>query len=320
MRNNPIALPAKTRLADNAPLIVVCLLLIDSFHFIFARMLLPYLPPVTSAFYVLGVATVQLGIFAQLQGSLNWGTFRRSAWLFLAIGFLIATSTTMNYAAVEFIDPGIASVLSKSSVLFTLGFSLIWLKEHLNRWQGVGIVLALIGVFMITFQPGDYFRVGSLLVLASTFLYALHTALVKRYTEHIGLMEFFFFRLLSTSAFLFLFTAAWNKLVWPSGWAWLILIITATVDVVISRTLYYQSLRQLTLSMHTIVLTLSPVVAVIWSLFLFDVRLTLSQVIGGIGILAGVALVTLTQKSAPARQPAPAVPPVESNPRPRRTP
>jgi drug/metabolite transporter (DMT)-like permease len=320
MSNQPAALTTQPRLIDNVPLIIICLLLIDSLHFVFAKMLLPYLPPVTSAFYVLGVATVQLGVFAQLQGSLQWLTFRRNAWLFLTIGFLIATSTAMNYAAVEFVDPGTASLLSKAGILFSLGFSLFWLKEHLNRWQGVGVLLALIGVFVITFQPGDYFRVGSLLVLGSTFLYAIHAALVKRYTEHISLIEFFFFRLLATSSFLFLFTAAGNRLVWPSGQAWLILIIAGTVDVLISRTLYYKSLRLLTMSMHTIVMTLSPVIAVIWSLFLFEAPFTWQQAVGGVGILAGVVMVTLKQTPAPARQIAPAAPPVESSPRPRRSP
>ena len=319
MSNQPAALPAKARLIDNVPLIIICLVLIDSLHFVFAKMLVPYLPPVTSAFYVLGVATVQLGVFAQLQGSLQWLTFRRSAWLFLTIGFLIATSTAMNYVAVEFVDPGTASLLAKAGILFSLGFSLFWLKEHLNRWQGAGVVLTLIGVFVITFQPGDYFRLGSLLVIGSTFLYAIHTALVKRYTEHISLVEFFFFRLLATSSFLFLFTAAGNNLVWPSGRAWLILIIAGTVDVLISRTLYYKSLRLLTMSMHTIVMTLSPVIAVLWSIFLFETPFTWQQAVGGAGILVGVAIVMLKQTPKPARQIAPAAPPVESSPQPRRS-
>ncbi|MBK8796247.1 MAG: hypothetical protein IPM07_07640 [Anaerolineales bacterium] len=43
---------------------------------------------------------------------------------------------------------------------------------------------------------------------------------------------------------------------------WLLLVLTGTVDVVISRALYYQTLRLLPMSIHTIILTLSPVVAI----------------------------------------------------------
>jgi drug/metabolite transporter (DMT)-like permease len=296
MSNKTAALPVRTRLIDNAPLIVICLLLIDSFHFIFARMLVPYLPPVTSAFYVLGVATVQVAIFAKMQNQFNFTTFQRNSWLFLSIGFLVATSTAVNYSAIEFIDAGTASVLSKASIIFSLAFGLIWLRERLTRLQTTGVIVAIIGVAVITFQPGDYLRLGALMVLSSTFLYALHTALVKRYSEHIPLTEFFLYRLLGTSSFLFIFTAGSGHLVWPNAQAWLILLITATVDVVISRTLYYLSLRQLKMSLHTIILTASPVVAVLWSIFLFGDSPTLQQMAGGFAILVGIGLATIGNK------------------------
>jgi drug/metabolite transporter (DMT)-like permease len=296
MSNKTAALPLKTRLLDNTPLIVICLLIIDSLHFIFARLLLPHLPPVTSAFYVLLVGTIQLAIFAKIQGQFHFSTFLRNRWLFLSIGFLVATSTALNYAAIEFIDPGTASMLSKAAIIFSLAFGLVWLKERLTKLQTVGVIVATVGVFVITFQPGDYLRLGSLMVLVSTFLYALHTAIVKRYSEHLGLVEFFLFRLVATSAFLFIFTAGSGQLIWPSAQAWLILFITATVDVVISRTLYYQSLRQLQMSLHTIILTASPVVAIGWSIFLFGEQPTFQQFIGGLAVLAGIALATIKAK------------------------
>jgi drug/metabolite transporter (DMT)-like permease len=63
------------------------------------------------------------------------------------------------------------------SVLFGLGFGLLWLRERLNRAQLLGAAICIVGVAIITFQPGDYFRLGSLLVVGSAFLYALHAAL-----------------------------------------------------------------------------------------------------------------------------------------------
>jgi drug/metabolite transporter (DMT)-like permease len=296
MSQKTAALPVKARLIDNTPLVVICLLVIDSLHFIFARLLFPYLPPVAAAFYVLAIATVQVALFAKMRGRLKWATLQRHLWFFLSIGLLIAASTAINYAAIEFIDPGAASLLSKASILFSLGFGLIWLRERLNRFQSAGVVIALVGVVVVTFQPGDYLRLGALMVLASSLLYALHTALVKRYSEHLDLTEFFVFRLLATSGFLFIFTVGGGQLAWPGPWAWLILIVAATVDVVISRALYYLSLRQLTMSLHTIILTASPVVAIIWSVLLFASNPTLQQLAGGAAILSGIAMVTLKNK------------------------
>lgn len=298
MNNQTATSSPKVRLIDNAPLIVVCLLLIDSLHFVFARLLLPYLPPAASAFYVLAIATAQVAFFARLQGRLNFGVFRRNMGFFLVVGFLVAVSTILNYAAIEFIDPGTASLLSKAAILFGLGFSLVWLQDQLSRQQWGGVGVAIVGVVVITFQPGDYLRLGALMVLTSAFMYALHAALVKRYSEHLNLVDFFLFRLLSTSGFLLVLTAGGGQLVWPGPQAWLILLATATVDVVISRALYYLSLRQLKMSLHTIVLTASPVVAVGWSVFLFGVEPTAQQLIGGGAILAGIFLVTFRNKRA----------------------
>jgi drug/metabolite transporter (DMT)-like permease len=104
-------------------------------------------------------------------------------------------------------------------------------------------------------------------------------------------VDFFFFRLLCTTGFLFMFSLGRRALVWPSGPAWLLLTLTATVDVVISRALYYAALRRSSLSMFNIVLTMSPVITVLWSLLLFDTMPSLQQILGGGAVLLGVLIV-----------------------------
>ena len=301
MSNKPLTLPQRSALIDNAPLVMTFLLVLDSLHFIFARLLLPHLPPATSAMYVLGIATLQVALFWSFWDKIQFGLFRRHLWYFLTIGFLVATSTALNFTAVAFIDPGTASLLAKTSIVFALGFGLFWLRERLSPVQSAGAVVAIIGVSIISFQPGDYLRLGSLLVIISTLMYALHAALVKRQREEIRLAEFFLFRLAATTGFLFLFALGQGQLAWPSGQAWLILLLAGTFDVVISRGLYYLALRRLDLSLHAIVLTLSPVIAIMWTLLLFGVRPTLQQIIGGVAVLLGVLVVSLNS-ARPARR------------------
>jgi drug/metabolite transporter (DMT)-like permease len=124
-------------------------------------------------------------------------------------------------------------------------------------------------------------------------MYALHAAIVKRYGGHMGLVEFFLFRLAATTAFLFIFAAVGGNLMLPTGKVWLLLLLVGTVDVVISRSLYYLALRRLKLTLHAIVLTLSPVVAIGWSLFLFSTIPTPQQLLGGLAVMAGVFMVTI---------------------------
>ena len=263
-------------------MLVSILLVVDSLHFIFARLLVPHLPPATSAMYVMAIATFQMVAFALIRhGRIRFDIFWRYKWFFLAIGLLIGISTSGNYLAVSFIDPGMAALLAKSGILFGVGFGIVWLRERLTRRQVIGAVIAISGVFIVAFQPGDYLRFGSLIVIGSIFLYSLHTALVKRYGGQMDIVTFFVFRLASTSGVLFLLNVATGGLRWPNNQAWLLLLVVGTVDIVISRGLYYLALRQLKLSVHTLILTASPVLAIIWTRLLFDIAPGVQQLVGG---------------------------------------
>lgn len=287
-RTNRVASP----FFGNAPLVIGVLLVVDSLHFVFARLLASHLPGVTSAFYVLAVATLEITVFLAFKGTIRPRLFLQNTSFFLVIGLLVATATSLNYIAVGYIDPGTAAMLAQTATVFALALSVIWLKEHLSSVEILGALLALVGIFIISFQPGDYIRLGSLMVLASAFMYALHAAIVKRHGGDMEFSNFFLWRVASTTAFLLLFTTVRGQWVWPGREAWLIIIVAGTVDVVISRVLYYVALRRLKMSLHTIILTLSPVLTVLWSVLLFSVRPTIQALIGGAAVILGVVIVT----------------------------
>jgi drug/metabolite transporter (DMT)-like permease len=180
-----VGLPAASLTTGTVPL-VIGLLMVDGLHFVFARLLSSYLPPVTSAFWVLGVGALEIAIYAAYRGQLNLATFRRHWAFFLAIGIFVGTSTAMTYTAVTYIDPGTASLLVETTTLFGLALGVVWLGERLTRHQAVGAAVCVVGVVIITFQPGDYLRFGAFLVLGSSLLYALHAAVVKRYGARIN--------------------------------------------------------------------------------------------------------------------------------------
>lgn len=282
-------------LTDNGFLLIVALLVLDSLHFVFAKLLFSHIAPSVSSMYVLGIAAVEVGLLGLSRRRLHLRTMGQHLRFFLLIGFLVGASTNITFEAMAFIDAGTAALLAKTSILFGLGFGLLWLRENFTLAQVGGALVAVIGVFVIAFQPGDYLRIGSLMILGSAFMYACHTAVVKRYGGQITFINFFFFRLLFSAGFLLLFALGRRTLVWPSDRAWLLLILTGTIDVVVSRALYYAALRRLKLSMHSIVLALSPVATVVWSLLLFGTVLTVQQFLGGSAVILGVLIVTLNQ-------------------------
>ncbi len=301
LQQNPAANPSP--LLKNASLVIVILLLLDSLHFVFARLLRIYLPPVQAALLVLGLATLETAVFLLWQRKIQLHLLRQHLGFFAAIGLLVASATSLSFTSVRYVDAGTAAMLVQTSTLFALTFGLFWLREKLRRAELLGAGVALLGIFVISFQPGDVLRLGSLLVLISAFLYALHAAVVKRYGQEIDFANFFLFRVGSTTFFLLLFVlgqgaGSWQ---WPSGVAWLILLLVATVDVIFSRVLYYLALRRLQISHHAILLTLSPVIAVLWSLLLFGEAPTWQGFLGGTAVLLGVLIVNWRPRSKPGR-------------------
>ena len=291
---------------DNGTAVMITLLLVDSFHYIFARLLLPYLPATTSSFFYMGIATLEIALFAAVRHDIHWHVFRDNAKFFLTIGFLIAFATAASFAAVTYIDPGTASMIARVNTLFALGFGILWLKEKLVRGEKIGAVIAIIGVFVISFQPGEtgeLLWLGALLVLGSSFTYALHSAIVKKQGGGIEFTNFFLFRMVSSIFFLFIFSVGRREMMWPTGWqVWLILFLAATINVVISRGLFYVALRRLDLSILTILLTLSPVITIMWSFILFGVMPSVQGFVGGTAVIAGVILVTMSRNKK-QRQP-----------------
>ena len=277
--------------------IVPLLLLLQSMHFVFARLLAPYITPDSGALYVLAIATVIFGLYAVVTRRIDLQILRQHFWFFLAIGVLIGVSTNLNYAAVVYIDAGTASMLNKLSTLFGVLFGVLWLREQFSQNQWVGATLALLGVFTIAFQPGDYLRLGALIIICSSLMYALHAALVKRHGDEIDFVNFFFFRLATTTATLLLLAVGRGHLVWPTGIAWLFLTITGVVDVILSRLCYYWALRQMTMSVHSLILTVSPVLAILWSYLLIGDLPTVQQWVGGSAVVLGVLLVMRGQQN-----------------------
>jgi drug/metabolite transporter (DMT)-like permease len=268
------------------------LLTMDGLHFVFANLARKSgLDPRLSTTLIMGIAALIVGSYGLATRQLNLAELRRNTPFLALIGLLVAISTQIGYFAVGYVDPGAAALLSQMVTVWSIVFGVLWLRERFRRAQGAGALLALCGAAIIALQPGDYFRIGSLMLVFSTFSYALHAAVVKRKGGGMNFVNFFFGRLLFTTLWLFLAGSVQGALYVPDLRSLGVVTLIGIVDVVISRSLYYLLLRRINVSALAVTLTLSPVVAAVWSFLIDGTQPSLQQLIGGAVVLLGVFVV-----------------------------
>jgi len=102
--------------------------------------------PVASVTWVLGIGALEVSLFAVSWGKFRLEPFRKHPIFFLAVGILVGVSTTINYVAVRYIEPGVASLLSEISILFGVALGVFWLQDKLTGRQTLGAAIAIVGV------------------------------------------------------------------------------------------------------------------------------------------------------------------------------
>src|SRR5690349_4866034 len=74
-RMHEISTPRPVRLTAFAAPLIGALLIVDSLHFVFARILLPLVPPLTAALFVLAIGTAEVGLFSMLHRRIDPAAF-----------------------------------------------------------------------------------------------------------------------------------------------------------------------------------------------------------------------------------------------------
>src|SRR5213080_2955131 len=153
--------------------------------------------------------------------------------------------------ALSYIGPGVYTIFTRSSVIFTALLALAFFPEErrvIGQWQfQVGTLLGLIGAFgVIWFQAGlevgHIALPGLFIAFTATFCWALYGILVKRPSAHLGSIRSFGLISLITSVLLLPLTFAFGKIDTPlhtGPHVNLILIVSAVSCITLAHVLYY---------------------------------------------------------------------------------
>ena len=209
--------------------------------------------------------------------------------------------------SLNWINPGLAAFLNKSSVLFAALLAFLLYPDE--RWlfrSGrfvTGLVLTVLGTVGLALMRGDLrnmqANVGVGLVLVAALSWALYSVAAKKPTAAVGpTVAFGVVGIYTTIACFFVALqwgdlSRWNRVPWHVN---AIMIGSGILCIGVAHTLYYYAMRVLTVSVCATMLLTTPLGTLLISRWLFHEQMTSGQLISAVLLMAGGFLTLLAKK------------------------
>lgn len=254
--------------------------------------------------------------FGMLVGLLVFSRRRfyldRSQWKFIVFyGLTLAVFNSMWTFSVQYNGAAVATVWAFSSPAMTAILSRIVYKERVGWIKSISIGLSLVGmVFVSGAQDPATWQLnatGILFGALTGFCFAVYNLEGKHASdEHIDSWTALLYSFAIATFFLFIFNLgmdlfsgkpAFSEMLWlgDSVRGWGILFFLGVAPTLGGFGLYTLSMRYIPATSANLVATLEPVLTAIWAYFFLSERLNLSQILGGVLILAGVILLRTSE-------------------------
>ncbi len=213
----------------------------------------------------------------------------------------------LTYTGLNIIDASSAVLLVQLEVPFGIIIAFFLLKEIPTIKNIVGLVIAFIGVFILTGAPnleGKY--IGVLLVLAGAFTWALGAVLAKPLSKKIGAFALMTWLCVFSGPMLLFVSIILNGNPIPYFLSanlnsWLTVIFLGFIMQPIGYAAWYYVLRKYPVNKVMPVLLILPVTGLITSIFLLGEDPPKQVFLGGIIIILGVGMILFTKSKKKRR-------------------
>ncbi len=224
-------------------------------------------------------------------------------YLYLTLfSFLIPFS--LVYWAEVTIPSNLASILFSTMPFFAAIFSRIFLKEDLNFFQRIGLVLGFIGVMLIFRIDTGHFRgdvlfqnsrfiLSMIAVLASAFFNASVLIMVKKYGMGIHPLAINFIPLSLSGLILLIISSVtedWSKIKFGVNGVGSVIYL-GVFGSIVTFAVYYWLLRKVSAVIMSLTAFLTPVFAVLIGVFIGGEIITPNIIFGALLVLTGMLFV-----------------------------
>ncbi len=240
-------------------------------------------------------------------------------WKGVGRGILLGTLLFLGYL---FQTWGLAQTTSTNTGFLT-GLNVVWVPLlagpllHKSPAFGakIGVSLALVGLFMLTWQPSWSVNPGDAMVLVCSLFVALHILGLDALTEGFDGRALTFVQVATMAIWSLLGSLAYEPVTWPRSWPSelvIALVITAIFATVYAFWVMTSFQRLTTPTRAALIYTLEPVFAAFFSILLLSEQLPPLAWFGGGMIIFGMVIAELLPAPQPAAsqaEPAVVLPP-----------
>ena len=270
--------------------------IILGFGFVIAKPAMEYFPPYLLMGMRFTIPALMLVWWFPLPKGLYLDLFK--------VSFIGSTlQYGLTYTGLNIIDASSAVLLVQLEVPFGIIIAFFLLKEIPTIKNIVGLVIAFVGVFILTGAPNlDGKYIGVLLVLAGAFTWSLGAVMAKPLSKKIGAyalmtwlavfsgpMLLFISLLINGNPIPYFISANLNS--------WLTVLFLGLIMQPIGYAAWYYVLRRYPVNKVMPVLLLLPVTGLITSIFLLGEDPPKQVFVGGAIILFGVGMILLSRPS-----------------------
>ena len=186
-----------------------------------------------------------------------------------------------------------ASFLISLSVIFIPFFSWIFNKEKPKKSIFIVLIIALIGIMLLTLDKNLEFHIGDILCLICSLLFSFHVLITERFVKNnnpitLGVLQFGGVALLS-----FLVQYPIEKFTLPKNEKfWISLMILSVFCTALAYIIQTVSQKKLSSTLIGLILSLEPIFSGIFGYFILNEYLSPQQYIGAFLLLISIIYVT----------------------------
>jgi len=254
-------------------------------------------------FYWFGFALILNLLFIRItKKKIKLSEINQKAWFAISVNaFFEVLGTVLFFSAIQITEnPAIVSFIVNLGPVFTLFLGFFFLKERFNRIEYAGIFLTLVGVLIINYMPGasflDVFSKGTLMVMFSTFFFAIAAIIVKKNVLRIEPIILTTSRtiLLLFISLSFMLKANLSFSVPPV--ILLYIVGGAFMGPFLALLSSYYSLKYIEVSISNIIISTKSVLVVIGAWIFFSVVMSGNQFLGGALTMIGIIVISLSKR------------------------